>query len=132
MTQNAMAVPASPVKCKAALPADQTAGERAALWIHRIVILLAFVMVFFPPFNPGRFSAKISGNLTLMTSATAFGTITTKLKAFMVPGLRFALNESDVIQSMIGCALVLGGVILAAAGACVSLGNRKMRRITIR
>ena len=129
MTQEAMTVRTLPAKPKAALPADQTAGERAALWFHRIVILLAFVMVFFPPFNPGRFSAKISGNLTLMTSATAFGTITTKLKAFMVPGLRFALNKSDVVESMIGCAMVLAGVVLAAAGACVSLGNRKMRRI---
>ena len=131
MTQNAITVQAAPARRGAVLPADQSAGERAALWVHRIVILLAFVMVFFPPFNPGRISSKISGNLTLMTSATAFGTITMKLKAFMVPGIRFALNEGDVIQSMIGCAMVLGGVILAAAGACVSLGNRKMRRIGV-
>ena len=131
MTQEAMTVRNIPAKPKAALPADQSAGERVSLRIHRIVILLAFVMVFFPPFNPGRISGIISGNLTLMTSATAFGTITTRLKAFMVPGIRFALNEKDVIQSMIGCAMILAGVALAAAGACVSLGNRKMRRIGV-
>ncbi len=131
MSQNILTEKTVSAVRRPALPPDQSAGERAALWAQRIIILLAFVMVFFPPFNPGRLSSKISGNLTLMTSATAFGTITAKLKAFMIPGLRFALNESDVIQSMIGCALVLAGAVLAAAGACISLGNRKMRRIGV-
>ena len=54
---------------------DQSRGERVSLWIHRIVILLVFLMVFFPPFNPGRISTQISGNLTLLTSATSFSTI---------------------------------------------------------
>ena len=131
MSQIAITGTASAPGGRTVSPLVQSAGERIALRIHRIVILLAFVMIFFPPFNPGRISGEISGNLTLLTSATSFGTITTKLKAFMVPGLRFALNRGDVIQSMIGCAMVLMGVILAAAGACISLGNRKMRRIGV-
>ena len=131
MSQIAITGTASAPGGRTVPPLVQSAGERIALRIHRIVILLAFVMIFFPPFNPGRISGEISGNLTLLTSATSFGTITTKLKAFMVPGLRFALNRGDVIQSMIGCAMVLMGVILAAAGACISLGNRKMRRIGV-
>ena len=110
---------------------SQSAGEKVALWFHRIVIVLAFLMIFFPPFNPGRISANISGNLTLLTSATSYGTITTKLEAYMVPGLRFALNSGDVKLSMLGCAMVLAGVIAAAAGACMSLGNRRMRRIAV-
>ena len=105
--------------------------ERAALWAHRIIILLAFLMVFFPPFNPGRISSEISGNLTLLTSATSFSTITTKLGAFMVEGDggRFALRAADVRLSMLGCGMVLIGIIAAGVGACVSLGNRRMRRI---
>ena len=110
---------------------SQSAGEKAALWAHRIIIVLAFMMIFFPPFNPGRISAKISGNLTLLTSATSYGTITTQLGAYMVPGLRFALNSGDIKLSMLGCALVLLGVVTAGAGACVSLGNRRMRRIGV-
>ena len=110
---------------------SQSAGEKAALWLHRIVIVLAFLMIFFPPFNPGRISANISGNLTLLTSATSYGTITTKLEAYMVPGLRFALNSGDIRLSMLGCAMVLAGVIAAAVGACMSLGNRRMRRIAV-
>ena len=109
----------------------QSAGEKVALWFHRIVIVLAFLMIFFPPFNPGRISANISGNLTLLTSATSYGTITTKLEAYMVPGLRFALNSGDIKLSMLGCAMVLAGVAAAAAGACMSLGNRRMRRIGV-
>ena len=110
---------------------SQSAGEKAALWAHRIIIVLAFMMIFFPPFNPGRISTKISGNLTLLTSATSYGTITTQLGAYMVPGLRFALNSGDIKLSMLGCALVLLGVVTAGAGACVSLGNRRMRRIGV-
>ncbi len=110
-------------------PIDQTGPERAALWAHRIVILLVFLMVFFPPFNPGRISAQISGNLTLLTSATSFSTVTTKLGAYMTEGNRFALRAADMRQSMMGCAMILAGVVLAGIGACVSLGNRKMRRI---
>lgn len=109
----------------------QNAGEKIFLWIHRIVITLAFMMVFFPPFNIGRISANISGNLTLLTSATAYGTVTTKLEAYMVPGLRFALNSGDIKLSMLGCAMVLFGIAAAAIGACMSLGNRKMRRVAV-
>ncbi len=109
----------------------ENAGEKIMLWLHRIVITLAFMMVFFPPFNPGRISANISGNLTLLTSATSFGTITTKLEAYMVAGQRFALNSGDITRSMTGCAMVLIGVAAAAVGACMSLGNRRMRRTAV-
>ena len=107
--------------------------ERAALWAHRILILLAFLMVFFPPFNPGRISSEISGNLTLLTSATSFSTITTKLGAFMVEGDggRFALRASDMHLSMLGCGMVLIGILAAGIGACISLGNRRMRRVGV-
>ena len=110
----------------------QSAGEKWVLWAHRIIIVLAFVMVFFPPFNPGRISGRISGNLTLLTSATSYGTITTQLKTFMdATKTSYSLDPAHVTQSMIGCAMVLVGVLAAAAGACMSLGNRRMRRLGV-
>ena len=60
---------------------DQTKPEKVSLWILRILAVLVLLMIFFPPFNPGRISTQISGNLTLLTSATSFSTITTKLEA---------------------------------------------------
>ena len=111
--------------------ADQTKPERVSLWMLRIIILLVLLMVFFPPFNPGRISAQISGNLTLLTSATSFSTVTTKLSAYMVEGSRFALRAEDMYRSMRGCLMILGGAVMAGAGACISLGNRKMRRIAV-
>ncbi len=114
------------------LQPEMSRGERILLWVHRVVILLVFLMIFFPPFNPGRISSQISGNLTLLTSATSYSTITAKLGAYMVEGQsRFALRASDMQQSMLGCAMVLVGALAAAAGACVSLGNRKMRRLGV-
>ena len=111
---------------------DQNGAERASLWALRMIAVLLLLMVFFPPFNPGRISAQISGNLTLLTSATSFQTITTKLRAYMVEGsTRYALRAGDISMSMTGCAMVLAGAVLACAGACASLGNRKMRRIAL-
>ena len=105
-------------------------GERFLLLAQRIIIVLVFLMVFFPPFNLGRISSKISGNLTLITSATAFDTITTKLASYMVENTsRFALQAGDLRLSQLGCALVLIGTVLAVAGVCLTTGNRKMRRI---
>ena len=103
--------------------------EKRLLWTNRIIIVLVFIMLFFPPFNVGRISAKISSNLTLLTGATSYGTVTTKLGAFMEAGrMNYALQKKDVVLSMAGCAMVLTGVLLSAAGACLSLGNRRMRR----
>jgi len=110
---------------------DQTKPEQISLRALRIFVVLVILMVFFPPFNPGRISTQISGNLTLLTSATSFDTVTTKLSAYMVDGNRFALRASDMQKSMLGCAMVLIGAVLAGAGACISLGNRKMRRIGV-
>jgi len=110
-------------------PSDQTGWERVSLWTLRIIILLVLLMVFFPPFNPGRISTQISGNLTLLTSATSYSTVTTKLSAYMIEGnQRFALRAADIRQSMAGCAMILAGAAAAGVGACISLGNRKMRR----
>ena len=108
---------------------DQTGPERVSLWILRILAVLVLLMIFFPPFNPGRISTQISGNLTLLTSATSFSTVTTKLSAYMVEGNRYALRASDMRRSMAGCGMILIGALLAGAGACISLGNRNMRRI---
>lgn len=111
---------------------DRTKPETITLWALRIIIVLVLLMVFFPPFNPGRISTQISGNLTLLTSATSYSTITTKLSAYMLEGnQRFALRPGDMQQSMLGCAMILAGALAAGAGACVSLGNRKMRRIGV-
>ena len=111
---------------------DYEGSEQFILWFHRISILLTCMMIFFPPFNIGRLSVKISGNLTLLTSATSFSTVTTKLGTYMVENSsRFALKAADMRLSQAGCALVLLGAVLSAIGACASLGNRKMRRIGV-
>ena len=109
--------------------AEVSTAERAALWVHRIIIVLVCLMVFFPAFNPGRISNKVNKNITLITSATSYGTVVNQLEAYIVPGPQTSLDEGDVRTSMAGCAVILLGVLLGAAAACVSLGNRRMRRI---
>ena len=104
--------------------------ERVTLRVFRILAVLVLLMAFFPPFNLGRVSAKISGNLTLLTSALSFDTVTTKLGTYMMENTaRFALRAGDLRLTQLACAVILLGAVVTAAGACLSTGNRKMRRI---
>ena len=105
--------------------------EHVALWAHRIIILLVFLMIFFPTFNPGRISEKINKNITLITSATSYGTVVSQLEAYIVEGPQKSLEAASIHRSMLGCALILLGVLLSGVGACLSLGNRKMRRMGV-
>ncbi len=106
-------------------------AERVSLWAHRIIILLVFLMIFFPAFNPGRISEKINKNITLITSATSYGTVVSQLEAYIVDGPQKSLEAASIHRSMAGCAMILAGVLLSGAGACLSLGNRKMRRLGV-
>lgn len=104
--------------------------ERVTLRVFRVLAVLVLLMAFFPPFNLGRVSAKISGNLTLLTSALSFDTVTTKLATYMMENTaRFALRVEELRLTQAACVVILLGAAAAVAGACLSTGNRKMRRI---
>ncbi|MGN0794509.1 MAG: ABC transporter permease [Aristaeellaceae bacterium] len=93
--------------------------------LTRVLILVTGMMVFLPSLNPGRISALINENTSLFTVATSYGTITNKLKFALDRGI---IDSSLVVTLMIGAALVMLGIILNSAGACMSLGNNRMKK----
>lgn len=100
-------------------------GQKAALWIFRITALTAGMAMFFPPANPGRISEKINEAASLFTTAVSRDTITNSMGRIL---RSHWIQDGDITLLMIACIVVMIGVIACAAGACMSLGNRRMRR----
>ncbi len=103
----------------------QPLARRIPLWLFRIAALIAGMAVFFPPLNPGRISEKINESASLFTTGISYGTITNSMGRILRSQW---IRSGDITLLMIACCVVMAGVVLCGAGACMSLGNRKMRR----
>ena len=99
---------------------------RWMLWLTRTVITVFGLMVFFPSLNPGRISELINVNASLFTTATSYATITNTMA---YPLRRGMVEPWNFYVLMAGAAVVIVGILLCAAGACMSLGNNRMKRI---
>ncbi len=99
---------------------------RRMLWLTRALITVFGLMVFFPSLNPGRISELINVNASLFTTATSYATITNTMA---YPLRRGMVEPWNFYVLMAGAAVVIVGVLLCAAGACMSLGNNRMKRI---
>ena len=104
-------------------------GGQVRLWIARAIIAITGLMVFFPSLNPGRVSLMINQNASLFTTATSYGTITDTLA---YPLRRGMLEPWNVYVLMAGAAIVILGILLSCAGACMSLGNNRMKRVAMK
>ena len=100
-------------------------GRRIPLWVFRITALIAGIAIFFPPVNPGRISEKINASASLFTNGVSYGTITNSMGRILRSSW---IRDTDITLLMIACVVVMVGVLLCAAGGCMSLGNRRMRR----
>jgi len=90
----------------------------------RIFTFLACVSIFFPGFNPGRISELINKNISLFTTGFSFTNLTTK---FVVMFRQGVIDKSIFILLSGASIIVLIGIVLAGIGACMSLGNNKMK-----
>ena len=104
---------------------QQGFGQRAPLWIFRVTALLAGMALFFPPANPGRISEKINAAASLFTTGFSRATITNSMGRILRSQW---IQDGDISLLMAACAVIMLGVLACGAGACMSLGNRRMRR----
>lgn len=96
------------------------------LRLNRVLIIFTGLLIFFPQFNPGRVLEQINHNLSLFTTALSYSTVTS--------GLKLALRRGEITPGMVyllmaGAIIVLLGILLCVAGACMSLGNNRMKRV---
>ncbi len=92
---------------------------------YRILALLAFMLLFIPGANPARISEKISRNMSLFTSGFFYKIFTNNLQLAFRRGW---VPESIFRQVSISALLTDIGILLCGAGACMSVGNNKLKR----
>jgi putative aldouronate transport system permease protein len=96
--------------------------------VQRIVALIAFFLLFIPGVNPSKVCGLISKNLSLFTSGVSYSSLIADTgRAFRVGWV----DESAFGVLFAASLILLIGVIAITAGACVSLGNLKMKRLSI-
>lgn len=108
--------------------AEKTPSERIAdkiYWLLRAAVVANVVMLFFPYFNPARLSGMINRNLSLFSCGVSYQSIVSNFgrafrQGWVTEGTFHALN--------LCAALIILAVVVAAAGGCMSLGNRKMKK----
>jgi putative aldouronate transport system permease protein len=104
----------------------ETAGPLFA--VQRIVALIAFFLIFIPGLNPAKVCGLISKNLSLFTSGISYSSLIADTGRAFRAGW---VSEDAFVTLFVASLILLLGVIAITAGACVSLGNLKMKRLSI-
>lgn len=92
--------------------------------IQRVLIILAVVMMFFPSVNPTRICDRIGKNISLFTAAVSYSSLTNDLqRAFLVNWV----DESVFVMVYVCAIIAIVGLLLTAAGGCMSVGNLKLK-----
>ena len=94
--------------------------------IYRILALLLFSLLFLPAVNPGRISVLISKSTSLLTAGLSYARLVENMgrplkKLWVLPSTMRLLRYS--------CVGIDLGVLIAAAGACLSPGNHKCKKL---
>ena len=95
--------------------------------IQRVIALLLVFFMFIPGINPARVSGLISDNLSLFTSAVSYTSVISGVGRGFRSGW---IEESVFITLYIGAILAVIGILAMSAGACISLGNIKCKRLS--
>jgi putative aldouronate transport system permease protein len=97
-------------------------------YVMRVVALIAFFLLFMPDANPVRVSGLIGKNLSLFTAAVSYSSLISGTgRAFRVGWV----NESAFIILYVGAIILALAVVALAVSACMSLGNRKMKKTAV-
>ena len=97
----------------------------ALFWFVRASVVINIIILFFPNFNAARVTDQINKNMSLFTCGVSYKTLITNFgRAFArgwVPEAAFKLlNASSLI--------IIAAVVIMIIGACMSLGNNKMKK----
>lgn len=98
----------------------------AAYIVQRILTVLVLGLIFFPFFNPARICEMISDKISIFTSAVSYGSLTGNAARALMQGW---VDETVFIILFAGSLIALIGIIGTGAGACMSLGNLRFKRL---
>ena len=83
-------------------------------------------MLFFPAFNPARLSGMINKNLSLFSCGISYNSIVGNFGRAFRQG--WILEETFKTLNLLSAVIILA-IVIAAAGGCMSLGNRKLKKL---
>lgn len=97
----------------------------------RILIVAFVLLLFFPDLNPANIiqkagQAKISSTSSLFTSGVSYSSLVNGLDRAFSKGW---LHQEHFTLLYVSCMVILIGVVLAAIGACMSVGNLRMKTV---
>lgn len=107
----------------------KTPSEKVAdiiYWFLRAAIIANIVMLFFPAFNPARLSGMINKNLSLFSCGVSYNSIISNFGRAFRQG--WVLEETFKTLNLLS-AVIIFAIVLAAVGGCMSLGNRKLKKL---
>ena len=108
---------------------EKTARDKIAdgfYWIIRLSIVANIVMLFFPAFNPARISGLINKNLSLFSCGASYSSMVANFgRAFRQEWVQ----ESSFKTLSLICLAIVFAAAVAAVGGCMSLGNRKLKKL---
>ncbi len=97
------------------------------LFVSRIAVVFASLLIFFPGFNPVRVYTNMSTKTSLLTCAISY-------EDFLGKNIMNILNKGGLDEmplSMLSymALLLLAGLLVVVVGSCMSLGNLKLKKI---
>ena len=98
----------------------------ALLVAVRIVTILLVVCLFVPGLNPSKISGLINKNLSLFTSGLFYNQLTNNFGRCINKGW---VQESTLHIVFVSSLVMIIGIAICAAGGCMSLGERKLRKL---
>lgn len=94
----------------------------------RILVIADIVLMFFPAFNPARVSGAINKNLSLFTCGTNYSAL---VQGFGRAFARGWVNECTFKLLFAGSMVSIAAAVIYAVGACASLGNVRMKKLSV-
>ena len=104
---------------------------RIPYMVARVALIIFALLMFFPGVSPSHFILKagqnnIKANSALFTNGISYESLTSGLERAFDRGW---LNETFYYVLFAACMIVLLGVVLAAVGGCMSVGNLPMKHV---
>ena len=92
----------------------------------RIVTILAAASVFYSGLNPARVTTAISSNVSLFTACISHESLIGQIPDRVLKKTAITGTTFTILQ--VACALIIAGIIVGLVGACMSYGNKCMRK----
>ncbi len=109
---------------------SKSARERTSDMVYcvlRVAILVSVIFLLVPALNPARISGLINRNMSLFSSGFSYSNLTSGFGRAFKKGW----VERSTMQLLFGSSMIIClGVFAGVAGACMSIGNTKFKRLS--